>query len=107
MVGHTGVYEAVLKAVECVDNCLEQVVKTGEQLGYTFLIIADHGNSDKMMNADGSPNTAHTTNPVPVFLYNNGSHKLKDGKLADVAPTILELMQVEKPAEMNGDSLLA
>lgn len=107
MVGHTGDYDAVLEAVETVDKCLKQVVDAGTPLGYNFLVIADHGNSDKMINADGTPNTAHTTNPVPVFLLNAANKRLQDGRLADVAPTILELLEVDQPEEMTGKSLLA
>lgn len=108
MVGHTGVFEAAVKACETVDSCVESVVTTGLDNGYTFIIIADHGNSDVMRNADGSPNTAHTTNLVPCILvdkeYKGG---LKDGKLGDLAPTILNLMGVDTPAEMTGDNLLS
>ncbi len=106
MVGHTGNMEAVVKALETVDSCLEKVVNRGEEYGYAFLIIADHGNAEKMINADGSPHTAHTTNPVPCFLYNTGYSELHSGKLADVAPTILSLMDLKKPKEMNGLSLI-
>lgn len=107
MVGHTGVFEAAVKACETVDQCVESVVTTGLENGYSFIIIADHGNSDVMRNADGSPNTAHTTNLVPCILVDKDYNKaIKDGKLGDLAPTILELMGIEKPAEMTGDSLL-
>ena len=106
MVGHTGVFEAVVKAVETVDHCVEQVVTTGLKNGYSFVIIADHGNADYMVNDDGSPNTAHSTNLVPCILIHYESFRLRDGGLADVAPTILELMGISKPTEMNGESLL-
>lgn len=107
MVGHTGVFSAVVKAVETVDSCAEAVVKAGLANGYTFIIIADHGNAEYMINEDGTPNTAHTTNLVPCILVNNHYQKpIKDGKLGDIAPTILELMAVEKPKEMTGFSLL-
>ncbi len=107
MVGHTGVFEAVVKAVETVDKCAEAVVKTGLAHGYTFIIIADHGNAEYMINEDGTPNTAHTTNPVPCILVDNNYQKpIHDGKLGDIAPTILALMGVEKPKEMTGLSLL-
>ncbi len=107
MVGHTGVFEAVVKAVETVDACAEAVVKTGLAHGYTFIIIADHGNAEYMINEDGTPNTAHTTNLVPCILVDNNYKKaINNGKLGDIAPTILELMGVEKPKEMTGFSLL-
>lgn len=107
MVGHTGVFEAAVKACEAVDQCTEAVVKAALKNGYTALIIADHGNSDMLINPDGSPNTAHTTNPVPCILVDNGyKGKITDGRLGDIAPTILELMGVPQPAEMTGKSLL-
>jgi 2,3-bisphosphoglycerate-independent phosphoglycerate mutase len=106
MVGHTGVFSAIVKAVETVDHCLEAVVKKGLSLDYQFVIIADHGNADKAFNEDGSPNTAHTTNPVPVWIIGEGVGSVKDGILADVAPTILDLMQIEKPELMSGLSLI-
>ncbi|MFM8243328.1 MAG: alkaline phosphatase family protein, partial [Crocinitomicaceae bacterium] len=107
MVGHTGVYQAILKAVETVDSCLKEVVETGQELGYEFLVIADHGNADYALNADGSPNTAHSMNPVPaVLVTTDASISLNSGKLADVAPTILDRMGIQQPAEMNGKSLL-
>ena len=107
MVGHTGVFEAAVKACEAVDACVEKVVKTGLEHNYTFIILADHGNSDLMVNPDGSPNTAHTTNPVPCYLVNaTGYSTIKDGKLGDVAPTILKLMNIELPKEMSGDVLI-
>ena len=107
MVGHTGIFEAAVKAVETVDNCLVRLFQTLIQYGYASVVIADHGNSDKMRNPDGSPHTSHTTNMVPCFVVSNAgkSLKLKDGKLADVAPTILKLMGIEAPAAMNGDVL--
>ena len=107
MVGHTGVYEAIVKAVETTDRCLSEVLEVGLRNGYEFVIIADHGNADKTMNADGSPHTAHTTNPVPVMILSNREVKVKDGVLADVAPTILDLMGIDQPAEMTGSSLLS
>lgn len=107
MVGHTGVFEAAVKACEVVDSTTQSVVETGLANGYTSIIIADHGNSDFMINADGTPNTAHTTNLVPCVLIDNNYNKpIKDGKLGDLAPTILELIGVEKPKEMTGVSLL-
>lgn len=106
MVGHTGVFDAVVKAVETTDQCLAQVVRAGVEQGYRFVIIADHGNADKALNPDGSPNTAHSTNPVPIVVVAPGVTALRDGILADVAPTVLDLMNVKKPAEMTGSSLL-
>jgi 2,3-bisphosphoglycerate-independent phosphoglycerate mutase len=106
MVGHTGVFEAVVKACETVDACAEAVVTAGLQNGYTSIIIADHGNADYMRNDDGSPNTAHTTNLVPCILVDNQLHPtMHDGKLADIAPTILKLVGVAQPTEMDGVSL--
>lgn len=106
MVGHTGVYEAVVEALETVDNCTQQVVEAGLKQDYGFIIIADHGNADFMINADGTPNTAHTTNPVPCFLLNTDFSEIKDGKLADVAPTVLKIMGIEIPTDMNGNVLV-
>jgi 2,3-bisphosphoglycerate-independent phosphoglycerate mutase len=106
MVGHTGVYEAIVKAVETVDSCLETLLETLKTHHYQILVIADHGNADFAINDDGTPNTAHTTNPVPVWLIGEGKETLKNGKLADVAPTILDLMSLEKPTEMTGQSLI-
>ena len=106
MVGHTGVFPAIVKAVEVTDACAARVVEAGKAHGYSFVIIADHGNADKAVNPDGSPNTAHTLNPVPVFLLDDRGYRMRSGVLADVAPTILELMGLEQPAEMTGHSLL-
>lgn len=106
MVGHTGDYKAVIKALETVDACLKRVVETGLESGYSFIIIADHGNSDFMINPDGTPNTAHTTNPVPIILIDKEHKKIKEGKLADIAPTILKLMKLEIPKEMDGEVLV-
>jgi 2,3-bisphosphoglycerate-independent phosphoglycerate mutase len=106
MVGHTGVFEAIVKAVETVDSCLKEVVDCGRKLGYEFLVIADHGNADSARNADGSPNTAHSLNPVPVVLISDDEVKLNAGILADVAPTILRRMGIEKPTAMTGESLI-
>lgn len=107
MVGHTGVFEAAVKACETVDQCVRSVVTTGLEHGYTSIIIADHGNSDYMANDDGSPNTAHSLNLVPCILVDNDYQKpIKNGKLADMAPTILELMGIAKPVEMTGESIL-
>jgi 2,3-bisphosphoglycerate-independent phosphoglycerate mutase len=107
MVGHTGVYEAIVKAVETVDSCLKDVVTTGLELNYEFLVIADHGNADYAINADGTPNTAHSLNPVPVVLVSNEKGlTIKDGILADVAPTILRRMGIAAPIEMTGHALV-
>ncbi|MDP1746781.1 MAG: alkaline phosphatase family protein, partial [Bacteroidota bacterium] len=106
MVGHTGVYSAIIKAVETVDSCLKRVVETGLQSGYSFVIIADHGNADYAINPDGSPNTAHSTNPVPCILIDTDHKKINEGKLADIAPTILRMMGVPVPKEMTGDVLV-
>jgi 2,3-bisphosphoglycerate-independent phosphoglycerate mutase len=106
MVGHTGVFSAVVKACETVSRCVEQVVTTCLAHGYAILLTADHGNADYMINDDGSPNTAHTKNPVPLFLIDNElKPQLHDGKLADIAPTVLKLMDIEKPKEMTGVAL--
>ena len=107
MVGHTGVFPAIVKAVETADNCLEQVVKKGKEKGYSFIVIADHGNADYAINEDGSPNTAHTTNPVPIWVIDEDVKGVVNGKLADVAPTILDLMGIKKPVEMTGSSLIS
>ena len=107
MVGHTGVYDAIVKAVETVDSCLKDVVEAGLKHEYEFLVIADHGNADFVINADGSPNTAHSLNPVPVVLVSNQKGlTLKDGILADVAPTILRRLGISAPMEMTGTSLV-
>ena len=108
MVGHTGDFNAAMKACEVVDDCLEKLTKTALEHDYEIIVIADHGNSDYMINADGSPNTAHTTNPVPIiYVSNNTSEKnIMDGKLADIAPTLLGLMGVDAPVEMTGDNIL-
>ena len=107
MVGHTGVFEAAVKACETVNDCAKVVIETALENGYTAIVIADHGNADYMINEDGTPNTAHTTNLVPCILVDNEYRKpIKDGKLGDLSPTILELMGISKPAEMTGVSLL-
>ena len=106
MVGHTGVFDAAVKACETVDKCTKEVISTGLQNGYTTLLIADHGNCETMMNPDGSPHTAHTTNPVPIILIDKKIQSIKNGVLGDIAPTILKLMGVEQPKEMTRKSLL-
>lgn len=106
MVGHTGVFEAVIKAVETADRCAQEVVTKGLENGYSFIILADHGNSEFMINNDGSANTAHTTNLVPCILVGTDYTAIADGKLGDVAPTILKIMGIEKPAIMTGNYLV-
>ena len=107
MVGHTGVFEAAVSAVEAVDTCLGKVVDKILSMGGRALITADHGNADQMYEPDGSPFTAHTTNPVPLLLVGDGTHTLKEGgRLADLAPTMLEMLGLPQPAEMDGKSLL-
>ena len=107
MVGHTGVMEAAIKAAEAVDSCLEEVITAALENNYSSIIIADHGNSEKMINEDGSPNTAHTTYPVPLILVEkNGNEDIKSGVLGDIAPTILDLLEIDQPAAMTRKSLL-
>ena len=107
MVGHTGVFDAAVKACEAVDKCAESVINTALENGYTIIVIADHGNSDMMINEDGTPNTAHTTNLVPFIMVDNADQlPVKDGKLGDLAPTILKLIGVDIPADMSGEILL-
>ena len=106
MVGHTGVMSAAIKACEAVDKCVEKVITTALAHNYTTIVIADHGNCETMINPDGSPNTAHTTNPVPIILVDKDLKVIHDGVLGDIAPTILELMGIEKPEVMNRHSLL-
>lgn len=106
MVGHTGIMQAAIKACEAVDICAKEVIETGLANGYSTLLIADHGNCETMMNPDGSPHTAHTTNPVPFILIDKEIKSIKSGILGDIAPTILELIGVEKPKEMTQNSLL-
>ena len=105
MVGHTGVYSAIVKAVETVDACVKELVEAGLKKDYQFIIIADHGNADFAINDDGTPNTAHSMNPVPCFLVGNNKVKMHDGILADVAPTLLKMMGIEQPQEMSGKAL--
>ena len=107
MVGHTGIYEAIEKAVTAVDACVKDTVEAAKAQGYEVIIIADHGNADHALNEDGTPNTAHSLNPVPcVYVTENSSAKVEDGRLSDVAPTILKIMGLEMPAEMNGKILI-
>ena len=106
MVGHTGIYEAIEKAVKTLDECVKEVVEAAKANGYEVVQIADHGNADNALNADGTPNTAHSLNPVPIVVVSDRVAKVKDGILADVAPTVLDLMGLAKPAEMTGESLV-
>jgi 2,3-bisphosphoglycerate-independent phosphoglycerate mutase len=106
MVGHTGVYSAIVKAVETVDSCLENVLNCLEKYNYSVIVIADHGNADYVENPDGSPNTAHTTNPVPCVLIDSDFKKINNGKLADIAPTILRIMNIPIPEIMDGEVLV-
>jgi 2,3-bisphosphoglycerate-independent phosphoglycerate mutase len=106
MVGHTGSMKAAIKACESVDKCVEAVIKSANKNNYTTILIADHGNCETMINSDGTPNTAHTTNPVPIILVDNDLKNIKNGILGDIAPTILKLMGIEKPKEMTQESLI-
>lgn len=107
MVGHTGVYNAIAKAVHAVDNCVKEVIEAAKANDYEAIIIADHGNADNAINADGTPNTAHSLNPVPfIYVTDNNSATVKNGRLADVAPSILHIMGLEQPADMTGENLI-
>lgn len=106
MVGHTGVYEAIEKAVRAVDACVKDVVTAAREAGYTILICADHGNADNAVNADGTPNTAHSLNPVPLIVVSDSIREVHDGVLADLAPTVLKIMGIEQPKEMTGHALV-
>ena len=107
MVGHTGIYAAIEKAVKAVDECVKEVVEAAKATGYETIIIADHGNADNAVNADGTPNTAHSLNPVPfIYVTENKDAKVEDGILADVAPSILHIMGLEQPSEMTGKCLI-
>ena len=107
MVGHTGVYNAIAKAVYAVDQCVREVIEAAKSTGYEAVIIADHGNADNAINPHGTPNTAHSLNPVPfIYVTDNNSAKVKNGRLADVAPSILHIMGLEKPADMTGENLI-
>ena len=108
MVGHTGVYNAIAKAVVAVDQCVREVIETAKAADYEAIIIADHGNADHAINDDGTPNTAHSLNPVPfIYVTNNNSATVKDGRLADVAPSILHIMGLEQPSDMTGENLIS
>ncbi len=107
MVGHTGVYDAIIKAVETVDECLCKILQEAKKNEYSIVIIADHGNADIAINSDGSPNTAHTTNPVPIIVIDKDTKLVKNGILADIAPSILKLMSLPQPKEMTGNIIIA
>ena len=106
MVGHTGIYDAIVKAVKTIDSLVKEVVDCAKENGYSVLITADHGNADNAVNADGSPNTAHSLNPVPFIVVDNDIKEVKDGILADIAPTVLKMMGIEQPAAMTGTPLV-
>lgn len=106
MVGHTGVYEAIRKAVKTVDECASEVVRVAKENGYSVIITADHGNADYAINPDGTPNTAHSLNPVPFIVVDDDVKSVKDGILADIAPTILKLMGIPAPKDMTGQPLI-
>ena len=106
LVGHTGVFSAIVKACETVDSCAQQLVEYGRSKGYSFIIIADHGNAELAVNEDGSPNTAHTTNLVPIYLIDDDITLICEGKLADIAPTVLQLLDIPVPEEFDGVSLI-
>ena len=107
MVGHTGIYEAIEKAVVAIDSCVKDVITAAQETGYEAIIIADHGNADHALNEDGTPNTAHSLNPVPfIYVTEDKDAKVKDGILADVAPSILHIMGIEQPKEMTGNDLI-
>lgn len=107
MVGHTGIYSAIKKALETVDACVKEITENAVNNGYSLMITADHGNADFAVNLDGSPNTAHSLNPVPCFLIDKDYKKINDGRLCDIAPTILSLMGINVPVDMKGKNLLA
>ena len=107
MVGHTGVFNSIVSAVETVDSCLHAIVEAGKKQGYEFIVIADHGNADYAINQDEFPNTAHSLNPVPIVFVSEKPVKLKNGILADIAPTILNLFNIKTPKEMSGKTLLS
>ena len=106
MVGHTGDLQAAIKACEIVDSCAGIIIDAALENKYKIIVIADHGNCESMINADGSPNTAHTTNPVPLIMVDNDTTSISDGVLGDIAPTILKLMDIEIPKAMSGKPLV-
>jgi len=106
MVGHTGIWGAIIKAVEAVDSCVTDVVEAAKNNGYEVIIMADHGNADNAVNTDGTPNTAHSLNPVPCILVSDKYKNIDDGILADVAPTVLKIMGIDIPDDMTGKALI-
>ena len=106
MIGHTGVYEAICQAIQVIDRLAYQVTQTALENGYSVIITADHGNADNALNLDGSPNTAHSMNRVPFIVVDKQVKEVQDGILADIAPTILHMMDIPTPAEMTGKSLI-
>ena len=106
MVGHTGDFKAVVKALETIDHCVEKIIETSIEQNYVLIIIADHGNAELMINQDGTPNTAHTTNRVPCFIINSGYKSINEGSLCDIAPSILKIMGIDIPIEMTGKTLI-
>ena len=106
MVGHTGIYEAIEKAVKAVDKCVSEVVEAAKANSYEVVMIADHGNADNAVNPDGTPNTAHSLNPVPIVVVSDRVKAVHNGILADVAPTVLKMMGLKQPAEMTGKALV-
>jgi 2,3-bisphosphoglycerate-independent phosphoglycerate mutase len=106
MVGHTGDYNAIIKAIETVDNSARQIIEVGLKNNYAFIVISDHGNADFTINSDGTPNTEHSKNPVPCFAIGTGFNTIENGILADVAPTILHIMGIKIPEEMTGNILV-
>jgi len=107
MIGHTGVYEAIEQTVKVIDQCVEKVIESAKSSGYETIIIADHGNADNAVNPDGSPNTAHSLNPVPfVYITERKGVKVENGILADVAPSVCAVLGVEVPKEMTGRNLI-
>ncbi|MBU1011890.1 MAG: 2,3-bisphosphoglycerate-independent phosphoglycerate mutase [Bacteroidetes bacterium] len=106
MVGHTGIYEAILKAASTVDKCLQKTVEAAQANDYSIIVTADHGNADHALNENGTPNTAHSLNPVPCILIGEGDVVIKDGVLADLAPTIIKILGIEQPTNMTGSSLI-
>ncbi|MFA6923543.1 MAG: 2,3-bisphosphoglycerate-independent phosphoglycerate mutase [Bacteroidales bacterium] len=106
MVGHTGIYPAIIQALEAVDKCVAETITTARANGYSVILTADHGNADLALNADGSPNTAHSNNPVPIYLLDDDYKKINDGKLCNIAPTILKLMNIDIPKDMTGKILI-
>ena len=106
MVGHTGNFKAAMKACEAIDECVKNVVESSIKNNYSVILIADHGNCDMMINSNGTPNTAHTKNLVPVILINSSFKNINDGILADIAPTILKMMGLNCPSEMTAKSLV-